>query len=604
MKFKRSYLTCFTITAVCLINLVQASYKIGFADSMTKIRMQKEYAVNLPQASHIDIDMAANESESFQLVIIPQDSDIEGITVDIENSGFDADDLNIEYFQVGYVKTGKPKKYEPAYIGYWPDRLMLVDTLDVSSENVTVLWFKITSNKNTVKGNYKAKIKIKSIEQTNVIELNIRVRNFVIPEKGTFAAPFGLYLPYISKWYFSDENYLGNITPEQYGQMCEKLFEYRLTPKNIGFEYVDRKVGDEVLSQSGANTGRVFVHKDMSKPITVNMDSLQKTIGKLSDKFPDYSYGIYRLPPFEELLKDSDVKGQRDSSRENLDNLVLPALAHIKEWKKQSLPGVGYIYGVDEPRDFHLDFLKELYTRIKTELPDVKILQVISTGDPSKLEGLVDIWCPLTILLKREYDFFQKRVAAGDLLWTYVCCWPEPPFANFFIDEPGIDHRVLFWQAKKAGATGLLYWSVAWWNGLDEFKAQDGQMINRSIDIAKHQSYTKYKVNGDGILLYPAKNLQFDSSIRLEIIKDGIEDCEYFSILKAYTEEVENMASLNQEDRAFLCQVKELLIVPENIVVDLVSYTSNSNDILSQRSKIADAIEKLIAIKGKEVVNN
>ncbi|MFI4910946.1 MAG: DUF4091 domain-containing protein [Sedimentisphaeraceae bacterium JB056] len=595
-KLLFNFITIVMISTSCL----QASYKIAYADSMTKIRMEKEYASDLPIVSDIDVDMAANESESFQLVIIPDDSNIEEVFVNFENTTFDADELAIEYFKVGYVKTGKPKKYDPLYVGYWPDRLMPVDTFDVKSENVAVLWFKITTNKNIRRGSYKTDIRITSARQSDLVELNVKVRDFVIPEKGTFAAPFGLYLPYISKWYFSDEDYIGNITPEQYGQMCESLYEYRLTPKNIGYEYVHRKIGDQVLPQAGANAGRIFVHKDMSKPISVDMESLQKTIGRLGDQFPDYSYGIYRLPPYEELLKDADItNGQRDTSRENLDNLVLPALAHIKEWKKQNLSSVGYIYGVDEPREFHLGFLKELYTKIKAELPDVKILQVISTGDPSKLEGLVDIWCPLTILLHREYDFFQKRVAAGDMLWTYVCCWPEPPFANFFIDEPGIDHRALFWQAQKAGATGLLYWSVAWFEGLEELKAPDGITLKEPVDMTKHEMYGRSKVNGDGLLLYPAENFQFNPSIRLEIIKDGIEDCEYFSLLKALVQEVENIKSLDQEDAARLSQARKLIAVPDDIVEDMINHTSRSNDITDHRRKIADAIESLMKIKEK-----
>ena len=39
-------------------------------------------------------------------------------------------------------------------------------------------------------------------------------------------------------------------------------------------------------------------------------------------------------------------------------------------------------------------------------------------------------------------------------------------YANFFIDRPATEHRVLFWQARQVGATGFLYWCACWWQGL------------------------------------------------------------------------------------------------------------------------------------------
>ena len=65
-------------------------------------------------------------------------------------------------------------------------------------------------------------------------------------------------------------------------ELSRTLSEYRLTPKNIGCEYVYRKLGDEVLRQAGEGIGRIFVHKDVTQPLEIDMSMLHKTIGKIT----------------------------------------------------------------------------------------------------------------------------------------------------------------------------------------------------------------------------------------------------------------------------------------------------------------------------------
>ncbi len=575
------------------------SFEVRFADSMQKVRKESVFASKYEIANEVNIDVAGKESESFQLLIIAKNEALKDVSVSVEPLNTQGGIIDIGWYLVDYVLTGKPEKYEPEYVGLWPDRLLEVESFGVLVDNVQPLWFRIDVPEDATAGLYSTKIKIVYNGHTKDIKLNVKIRNFSLPFPGRFAAPFSLYLPYVSKWLYGDENYLDHISPEQFYEMSEFIASYRLTAKNIGCEYVSRKLGDEVLPQAGENIGRVFVHKDVTLPLEVDMSMLHKTIGKLSGSLPDYSFTIYRMPPFDELLKSKDSDGDRDTSKEDIQKLLVPALEHIREWKRQNLPLKGYIYGVDEPRAFHLNFLKEVYSEIKKEMPDVKILQVISVGDPAILEGVVDIWCPLTAHLKNNYEFYQKRLKAGDRLWTYVCCWPTKPFANFFIDTTGTDHRVLFWQAYKAGATGFLYWSAAMWEGLT--RPEDSTEIQiGGIDIRKHISYSKYKTNGDGLLAYPADGLMLRPSIRLEIIRDGIEDYEYLTLLKKLVGEVSLIDNLTDAQKSSLEQAKQLLTVPDDVTVDFTNYTSDSSAILKQRQLIADAIDELITINNEQ----
>ena len=63
---------------------------------------------------------------------------------------------------------------------------------------------------------------------------------------------------------------------------CRFLTDYRLTPKNIGDEYVKQTYktlpdGKKVLD-------------------TVDMNDLRETVAPLSERLSPYAYGLYRLP--------------------------------------------------------------------------------------------------------------------------------------------------------------------------------------------------------------------------------------------------------------------------------------------------------------------
>jgi hypothetical protein len=206
----------------------------------------------------------------------------------------------------------------------------------------------------------------------------------------------------------------------------------------------------------------------------------------------------------------------------------------------------------------------------------------------------VDIWCPQTRLV--ESPFYAQRLKGGDTLWCYVCVSPFPPYANFFIDEPAIDHRVLFWQVRQVGATGLLYWSTTWWAGVSGPTQAQKTFPDIPFDISRHELYTKAKCHGDGFLFYPGKNMTPLPSIRLEVIRDGIEDYEYMVLLKQLVDQLKTLPVEKQPAPALMNRAQKLCRVPEKISKHMTQYTKNPQHILERRQRIADMIEKLSGI--------
>jgi Glycoside hydrolase 123, catalytic domain len=106
----------------------------------------------------------------------------------------------------------------------------------------------------------------------------------------------------------------------------------------------------------------------------------------------------------------------------------------------------------------------------------------------------------------------QEAAQAGKEIWVYVNHGPGRPYANLFTDMDMVDHRMLFWQAWALGATGFYYGNAADWSR------------------ESHADVTP--ANGYGLLVYPSEKGPVPS-LRLEAMRDGIEDYDYLTMLVA-----------------------------------------------------------------------
>lgn len=551
-------------------------FDVFFAHSMEKIRIDGANLETTTPAETVSLTLAGDESESFQLVVVPRGQRLNSVRLAIESVTKNSD-LQLQYRQVGYVMTGNPS-YPVDHVGLWPDPLLPVQEFDVEADKVQPLWFTITAKPQCPAGITLYSVKVSAGHHSVVIPLRIRVRNFSLPRPGTFAAPFGLYMNRMAPWYYGPDR---AMPVEEFARWSRFVAEYRLTPKNIGYEYVKKEYATAA---------------DGSKELVgVNMDALQKTMSNLSEKyFPPYSYGLYRLPSGPTIK--SALKNKAPWCTP--EKVAAPVKAHYDAWVKQGFAKEVYVYGVDEPVGEEVyNFLKETYAIIKEQVPTCKIMQTGSCNNP-KLIGLVDIWCPKTTLAADP--FFQDRLKDGDMLWDYVCVSPVSPYANFFIDEPAIDHRILFWQTKKINATGLLYWSTTWWVGLEPsaYSSKDS-FPRKTLDFRGHELFTSnwVHVNGDGLLLYPGDDAEPCPSIRLEVIRDGIEDFEYLSLLEKLTADVEKIPKYQKaEGRNVIAAAKELAEVPDDISKSMTEFTKEPAVIVQRRAAIGNMIEQLTDI--------
>lgn len=579
-------------------------FNIGIANSMMKIARESTNYDQLSFSPYIQVQCARDESESFQVAVICDDCNLTNVVVNIKEPVKNGKNLPLRWYKEDYVSTGNPS-YQVEYVGWWPDVLMPVNSFNVEKNKIQPLWFTVDVPKDIESGFYYGTIEIRSQQGSKKISLTVQVRNFTLPRPGTLAVPFGLYAKSISSWYCGDLAYEKCMTIEQYDKFCEFLTKYyRVTPKEIGNEFVNvlyKKAEDQTqnkdtnLNAPGQTEPIERPYHDKDVIENVNMDALQKTLGKYKNMYPPYSCALYRLPTGKSILKSLDSNHPITPQE-----VAEPVIKYFEEWKRQGFTDYVYIYGVDEPKRDNkrlAEFVHDTYAIIKKQIPSAKIMQTLAGAAPEWV-GLVDIWCPK--INDVALQFYKDRQQAGDIVWTYTCISPLRPHANFEVDEPGIDHRMIFWYTKKVNATGFLYWASTWW---ERFQPRPGSgkpyFPDAPFDLKQSQFFTDawQHACGDGLLIYPGKDFTPIPSLRLEIIRDGIEDYEYICLLEKYIKQVQEIPVYKTPaGQGVMSKAKELTQVPDAIISASDSYTQDPKVLLERRKEIGDMIEQLVNI--------
>ena len=178
-------------------------------------------------------------------------------------------------------------------------------------------------------------------------------------------------------------------------------------------------------------------------------------------------------------------------------------------------------------------------------------------------------------------------------------------YVTEFIDHPGTELRVWLWQTWAERVTGVLIWETVYWTS-DTAYPDRARPQNPYLDPmcwaadGKMAPGTKRPWgNGDGRFLYPPEAAADGNpaapvldgpvdTLRLELLRDGIEDYEYFVILKRLL--AEKGAKLDSRTRA---NCEALLTVPADVSATLTSFTRDPATIETHRDKLARAIVEL-----------
>lgn len=141
----------------------------------------------------------------------------------------------------------------------------------------------------------------------------------------------------------------------------------------------------------------------------------------------------------------------------------------------------------------------------------------------SDTKGGVQTWCPNF----RQFQTEERRQLynarrntqdrlMGENIWWYGCMNPKVPYPTYHLDDDLITSRVLSWMQYDYGIEGNLYWVT------NDYNVGRDVWTNPEVETA---------CPGDGYLIYPGREYGINgpiSTLRLESIREGNEDYEYF----------------------------------------------------------------------------
>ena len=501
--------------------------------SMRKVFRDEPYLVRNAPSRSARISIARNEREAFQLVVVPLWTDLKNLRVgasDLTQTGGPGriPAADVAVHRVGYVTIG-PSEYI-WYVekqGDYPDILWPASPVDVPARQGAQPFFVTVRARQDTPAGDYAGVIRVQADNGTPVETPLNVHVW------DFALPAKPHLK-VSLW--MNESWL------------RAFYRYEgRTPEPVRRRFYD------------------FHLEHRASPI------MRFPLGG-GELLEDLDYAIQKgqncffihVPDLEKQKREPYAKQLRDAR----------ALIAKKGWDDLAL-----LYTHDEVAVMAREAIPkvvEMSTWVHKVMPDWPRLQ--TSAPEQSLLGVADIWCP-TI---NSFDpvILAERMKQGERLWFYTV-WGRP---GIMIEFPATDHRLMFWACWKYGAEGFLYWGTTHWdlNCAGEKRWPEVPWIPYNRQPGH---------NGCGYLIYPGPDGTPIGSIRLALLRDGIEDYEYLSLLRKSLK-----AAGDAVPKPLRRRIEAELAVDARVLVNHETFTEDPEAILAARTRIAGLIEELRAL--------
>ena len=265
--------------------------------------------------------------------------------------------------------------------------------------------------------------------------------------------------------------------------------------------------------------------------------------------------------------------------------------------KKLGLIDRALVYIGDETKDWAE--MRRRSDRIRRVCPELMIM--IGGSFPRKeLDGIIDIFDPqidrksnavYSLPAEQMAPLIATSQARGEQFFWYVAAGPMLPCPNVQMEDPLVASRLLFWMTWKFGVTGFEYYCYNIWKYNEPGK--DGKAWPERRFSPRGWGDT----NGDGMLFYPGPEGPF-SSVRLENIRDGIEDWESHYVLRDYADALAARAAKDPAAKAaaepLLARAKAVLKVPDELCpMNFTDWSWDPQVLLKAHRELGETVEAL-----------
>jgi len=530
----------------------------------------------------VRISAARGEAEAAQLVIRPQ-AELDDLTVQATALAGPQQAVipasAVELLQVGYVSIERPSDPTGAVAG-WPDPLLpLAEPLRVPGGANQPIWVRVRVPHDAPAGTYHGELLVQAAGRQVRVPLQVVAFDFDLPARMSCSTAFGFSWPLVVRY------------------------------QRLRNEADQRAVLDKYLASFAAHHISPYDPAPMD-PLRVAWEGLAPRFdwaawdGAVRRGLDTLGFNSFELPVSGlgggtfHSRREPELNGHPEGSPE-YEAMLAAYLGSLEQHlRERGWLDAAYVYWFDEPEPRDYAFVMNGFRKLRTHAPGIR--RMLTEQVEPELIGGPTIWCPVTSSF--EPGPAAARQQAGETIWWYVCTGPKAPYAGLFIDHPGTELRVWLWQTWQHQVQGILVWQTNYWTSSAAYpdSLQDPYADPMSW-VSGYDSRPGARIpwgNGDGRFVYPplaairgaGAGPVLDGpveSIRWEMLRDGIEDYEYFAMLRAL---LQRRADLPAGLRA---SYERLLEVPAAVSASMTEFTRDPGTIEAHRQALAQAIEAL-----------
>jgi hypothetical protein len=505
-------------------------------------------------AQAAEIALARGETEGVQIAVAAGGQELKGVRVTVGElrgpGGAALPPKCVSWNVVGYVQTTVPRPYETTKVGYWPDPLLPPGPFDVARGQVQPIWLNVSVPPGTAAGLYEGAVSVDAGDARSMrMPLRVRVWDFDLPPTGHLKTLCWMDPQTILRFH-------GLANMEAPGAV----------------DLIKRYAGLALRNHlgPGGTIGCGFNRDHAQWPVVKADGKYDFTQAEGMLQFGlDGGMNCFLLAAVPNLKRIGWAEFTSEWKAEFTDLVSnYQAFLRTKGWDRQA-----YVDNFSDAPSQCWDQAKDSYRAIKAIDPKIRVIQWLNEPEGLKaLAGFANVWGVYVAQYDRTGAAELQK--AGQEVWWSICGFPKD-HPNLFIDYPAMDARILGWLSWKYGVSGFAYWSIVSW----------GQKETPG-DAGRRWPATPWKTDrfpGDGYLCYPGPDRTPLSSVRLENLRDGIEDYEYLWLLR------QKIPALSAADQS---AAAKLLAIDAPLAKSTASYTDDPSVIQARRAAIATLLER------------
>jgi Glycoside hydrolase 123, catalytic domain/Glycoside hydrolase 123 N-terminal domain len=516
-----------------LVSLLRPAPESGLllwtTHALEKVHPSDPVPQNASQA--VKISAARNEFEPFQIVLRAQGQDIDAVDVEVTDlrgaGGLIPSKKWITVYREAYLNLTHPSSVAGG-TGEWPDPLIpRVDQYQNEKRNAfpvklingrnQPVWIDVYVPPSTPAGAYHGEVRISvAAKPLTTIPVDLEVWNFQLPSTSSMVTTFG----------FSGNSAIRT----HFGRYTNDQDLYHLTTL-----YQKSALWHRITLDGSAGVAPLL--SVVNGHVQVRWDAYDSVIGPFMDGSV-FSSG-QALPG----AKATSVALHTPQVLQTPEQQIQFWRQTAEHFRRKGWFDRFFHYLWDEPKPTEYPKMEELGRAVRRADPEVKNL--VTAQLHPEWSDFIDIWAPIINCCERkphESDYckpmversaYDSETSHGKQLWWYQSCGSHGCFVvggdyfrgwpSYMIDDAPVRNRIMQWLAWKYGIHGELYFSM-------------NEAYARIPDPWK--DVYLFGGNGDGTLFYPGKPAVIGGttqipieSIRLKLIREGLEDYEYLLLL-------------------------------------------------------------------------